>query len=636
MAVSESQQSKLMRTMKKGSLFTSRHRWRLDLGDGASVPVRIMGPFLLLLIGAMPSKLHSAEPDTLAICPADIRIDNYRYQQFFYAGDGTLQSVSVSATTTLPPSCQRLTLPVKGNILWVAPAGRDLSTESIAQLGLLGQFQPDRPAVSDVIMISQAELEPTALPLDVSVLTEFKSQPFGVDERVDILAPDHLICRAGNNIAGVHLHAGRPWQRAQQLELHLHAQGHGDFVVAIGDEQRDVTETPVRLGTVSLSPDSGDSSEYHFPLPENELAWTSLTLLCPDTDAAIQLLSLSLQSTAAGISVAQPPVAEVPVDQTIDGTGQTLQRGAWLWSPNLWRQQPAFIWQTSQKQQLSEIYVSVDLSPDGTIADSLAFGAFVEQAREHDLDVWVVFGDPHDVLPGNQAALEQRVTAMLNYNQQAPTSARISGLQLDIEPYLLAGFASAQPYWRDRYLSVIQQLHQRIDGQLTLDLVVPAWWGRHGAWGNQWFDALPTSHLRLSIMNYHTSSERLRSNAEPFLSWGARAGVPVIIGLESGALPDETHRRYRQHDSAGELWLLTLNDEALFVLFDQPQTDLPGQAFSFAFDYAVPASDYTFAGDLARLENIAAEMTEEWRTRRAFAGIAIHGLDDDRVRTGTP
>jgi hypothetical protein len=137
-------------------------------------------------------------------------------------------------------------------------------------------------------------------------------------------------------------------------------------------------------------------------------------------------------------------------------------------------------------------------------------------------------------------------------------------------------------------------------------------------------------------MNYHTALERLRANAEPFFNWGERVSVPVMIALESGALADETHRRYQRQDHTGELWLLPLADEFVYVLFDTAQSGLPGQAFTFVFDYPVSASDYTFAGDVTRLNAVVSELAAEWQRSSAFAGIAIHGLDDTRVGNESP
>lgn len=329
----------------------------------------------------------------------------------------------------------------------------------------------------------------------------------------------------------------------------------------------------------------------------------------------------------------QIPASE-PTAEPVQHSERVLQRGAWLWSPELWRNKPEFIWQTQTQEQLSEIYISVPIDEDGDIPDATALMQFITQASSRSLQVWVVIGDPHDVLPAHQAALERRINAFLSYNKLASKSAQLAGIQLDIEPYLLPGFAHEPARWRERYVAVIKQVHQLINGQMMMDLVMPAWWGIHPAWGESLLSELPTENTRISIMNYHTDLERLKTNAEPFLDWGKRKNVPIQIALELGFLKDEHQRRYRSHADTGELWLVSVGDQQVFLLFDRPQTKLKGNAFSYAFEFNVPASLFTFAGNKVRLNQAIAELENNWRLWLSFSGISVHGLDDKNFSEG--
>lgn len=441
---------------------------------------------------------------TIALCPAGEQPDQSTgdgsADQVYFAADGSRQRLSISQDANISPSCSTVALQVDGGILWSAPATPEQLSSAVRQIGLLGDFATDNPAVTEVIVIADISPGP---------------------------APD--------------------------------------------------TDTSPSTET---SPSALDSSVLYQRV-------------------------------------------------------QPLRQGAWLWSPQLWQQSPESIWRVQAQQQLTEIYISIPVEGDGEIADREMLTQFVTEAGDRGLDVWVVIGDPRDVLPASLAALEARINAFMLYNQNTPVQARLSGVQLDIEPYLLPGFSRAQAYWRDRYVSVITHVHGMLDGRLPLELVMPAWWGSHQAWGIRLFEQLPVDNTRLSIMNYHTSIDRLRANAEPFLNWGQRVSVPVMIALESGSLPDQTHHRFARHDQAGELWLLTVGGESVLVLFDRPQFLLAGQAFAFAFDYPVPASDYTFKGDLTGLDTVVSELVREWQAWSAFSGIAIHGLDEWPTETVT-
>ncbi|MDP3518310.1 MAG: hypothetical protein Q8S94_14185 [Pseudohongiella sp.] len=580
---------------------------------------------------------------TIALCPlndplggpANPDASRANVDQIYFTADGTRQWLSISQHENASQSCSTAVLQVEGDILWAAPATEEQVAGAIRQVGLLGDFTNNKPLVSEIIVIpentSEAESEvvtsgmalTSALPLDRPALYQFTSQHFGLDERVVINESTHLFCEPGENIAGAFFTSERVWSIASELQLEIRARGQGQFQVALGDTQRDKLQEPLRLGEMVLtdSATEADALNFRFNVPDNNSPWTSLTIICPDEGGELELLSLNMST----------PQGRQQREQFEQQLTQGTHRGAWLWSPQLWQQTPEFIWRAQTLQQLNEIYISVPLDNTGDVADTDMLMQFLTNANNRGLDVWVVIGDPRDVLPASLPALEARLNAFLRYNQQAPVSARLHGVQLDIEPYLLRGFAGAQSYWRDRYVSVINHAHALLQGRMPLDLVMPAWWGSHRAWGQQLFEQLPVVDIRLSIMNYHTSIDRLRANAQPFLEWGQRASVPVMIALESGALPDETHHRYTHNKGTGELWLVMVGEESVFVLFDRLQSDLTGQAFAFNFNYPVPAGDYTFKGDMARLNSVANKLIHEWHTWPAFSGIAIHGLDDIRV-----
>jgi hypothetical protein len=311
-----------------------------------------------------------------------------------------------------------------------------------------------------------------------------------------------------------------------------------------------------------------------------------------------------------------------------------LHRGAWFWSPALWRNQQEFIWQAQKQEQLTEIYISVPIDDNGDISASKHLAQFISRASSRSLQVWAVIGDPHDVLPAHQIAVDARINALIRYNKSVAKSSQLAGIQLDIEPYLLPGFSRSQGRWRERYLAVVQRVHRLLNGEMIMDLVVPAWWGAHPAWGERLLSGLPTENTRVSIMNYHTNLERLKLNADPFLDWGQRNNVTIQVALELGVLNDEHQRRYRAHADTGELWLIPVGDKQALVLFDEPQSHLAGTPFAYAFEYKVPASLYSFAGKKSLLLQTIAELEKDWRHWSSFSGISVHGLDNKNQTEG--
>ncbi len=324
------------------------------------------------------------------------------------------------------------------------------------------------------------------------------------------------------------------------------------------------------------------------------------------------------------------PDQKVPANARMQQSGfasHNPDRTAWLWSPSLWQDTPELVWQLQTHQHLGGIYVTVPVNDDGEVRDPLALAAFISAASQRNLKVWAVIGDPRDVLAASRAALQTRLEAYKLYNQSVAAGEKLKGVQLDIEPYLLPGFALAQSHWRDSYLGVVAFAHEQLGKELALDLVMPGWWGTHPDWGNQLLEALAMPDLSITVMNYQTDPARLRRAAEPFLLFGQRTGTPVRMALETGRLPDETRRYYAGNARTGELWLLDVHGNGVLLLLSAKVAGLAGQGFSFTGEKRVSASDTTFAGNLPLLDDVMGEVESQWSNWPTFAGIALHGLE---------
>jgi hypothetical protein len=303
-------------------------------------------------------------------------------------------------------------------------------------------------------------------------------------------------------------------------------------------------------------------------------------------------------------------------------------RSAWIWSPEAWRDTPERLWALRASEGVKTLFLTIPVAEGGEVESPDAVRAFVAASRRRGVAVWAVVGDPRDVLPESAPALRRRLRAYAFYNRHAAPEARLAGAQLDIEPYLLPGFALSPGHWRVRYVETILAARDAAEG-LDLDVVMPVWWATHPAFGTRVLDPLDLPGVSLTVMNYRTRPEALRAGAEPFLDWGARKGRPVRIALEIGNLGDEARRLYEAAPTGeGELWLLPGPRGPVFVLLRAPRAGLEGRAFRFVSEGVFAASNLTFAGDAARLRAVAETMDREWRARPAFAGIALHGLED--------
>jgi hypothetical protein len=554
-----------------------------------------------------------------------------------------LQSGPVSALDL----CDHIELPVsQTDILWIGavpavpePTIPTDSTSVGSRYGLIlqGTFTPERVAVSEMEWSAPLGLRPkpgspsTPSSTNLKVSTTPVNAPFhnalvfGKEARAN-WNEGTLQCEAGREPAGVMLEFSRPISVDSNLILVATISGTGRFGFAVSDEVALKREAPIFLGeSVVEGADGRVRTWFTVPGGGGEArrskggTWQSVTLNCPTTSARLNVLSLVLMSTE-----------EFAREET--RRAQTVRnRAAWIWSPEQWLQRREDLWALAARESLGVLYVSVPLDASGRVASPRALSAFITEARLRGIEIWVVMGDPHDVLPSALPSVLDRVKAYRTFNDSLTSrgATGFAGIQLDIEPYLLPGFALDPAAWRIRYSETIRAIYKTLQGRTRLDLVVPVWWGDHPAWGEAWFSGMPRSGVSYTIMNYRTNTQAIRAGAHPFLEWGARYQVPVRIALETGSLADETRRYYDPvRKEPATLWYLPRTRPALLVLLRRPRAGLPGQSFNLVREADAPASNLTFGGDQARLQAVEHSLAKEWDAWPSFAGTAIHGLDE--------
>ncbi|MEY4640101.1 MAG: hypothetical protein RLZZ227_95 [Pseudomonadota bacterium] len=559
---------------------------------------------LLCLVALAP--LGAAE---VSLCESAALSGNEGTQM--YGPEGELLVLRVAADAVATEACVDLQLPLPlPAVRWFSLT--DIPPESPPErLSLQGYFDERAARVSEVIhQQQQAQVEPGFLPFYTDMQANLDARAFGIEERAHLDGRD-VVCGAGEQIAGIVLRPDGLVAPLPGMELRIAATGTGTFRVAIADAERERRDNPYELGALVLD---GGVLNVSYVVPDAMQRWTSLTIICPQAAATLTLSSMMLV----------PP----------QGTVRVAQRATWLWSPQLWLHAPEAVWRLAEQEQLGRIYVTVPLAESGGVANAEAFAHFVAEATTRNIAVWAVIGDRADVVPENLTLLLQRVDAYRRYNAEHADTP-LAGLQLDIEPYLLPGSTLAPDYWRERYVATISAVHRQLAQQLPLDLVMPVWWGLHPAWGSRLLDALVLPGLSVTVMNYRTDGDVLRAGATPFLAWGLENDSAVAMALEKGRIGvnagdgrDERRTDYARAD-AGELWMLELGGISLLVLLDKVYEDLPGQAYLKSAERKVSTGDISFADAPENLQALAATLEAEWSAWDSFAGLAIHGLDQD-------
>lgn len=536
----------------------------------------------------------------LSLC-SDGQMDIAGHATFFGA-DGARTELAIVDDAHSPAGCRVMPLPVgPKDVLAVVPINVKQAPIMGSSLALQGSETNGQFLVSEVIA-DDAPMPTPSLPLRESVVSQLSWKLFGGEERSRLDAEHRLLCHPGQRVAGAVLESPRGWPGGLPLQLTISARGEGRFGIAVSDDVRSKSGAPLILGSVDLTP---LQQEISFAIPYHNDPWTSITLVCPNVEASMELLSVEMRP-----------------QQTL----RPSSRSAWVWSPSAWLEHPESIWSLQARHELDTIFVTVP-TVAGNVRDPQALAMFVQRARERKLAVWAVSGDPHDVLPQNLQALVARLAAYGKYNRNVPADARLAGLQLDIEPYLLPGYALTPDLWRQRYLDTVLAARASLDPMLPLDLVMPVWWGAHPQWGRLLLDPIDAPGISLTVMNYRTDEFQLFDGAIPFLEWGSRTRHTVRMALEAGPLSNETQRHYRSAADAGDLWLVNAGDQPLLLLLSATTKGLPGRAYRFTHSTPVPATNYTFSGNLHRLEAVTRDLIPVWTAWPSFAGIALHGID---------
>jgi len=109
-----------------------------------------------------------------------------------------------------------------------------------------------------------------------------------------------------------------------------------------------------------------------------------------------------------------------------------------------------------------------------------ALAELVRMAAEQGIVVEALDGDPSWALASGQESFWPKLDAILAWNDQQPADAKIVGIHLDIEPYLLKQFKTDEkPRVMREYLEMLGEVSRRLKARnppLTLAADIPFWY----------------------------------------------------------------------------------------------------------------------------------------------------------------
>jgi hypothetical protein len=129
--------------------------------------------------------------------------------------------------------------------------------------------------------------------------------------------------------------------------------------------------------------------------------------------------------------------------------------------------------------------------------------------------------------------------AALAWQRDVVATGLFSGLHIDVEPYLTAGWTNNFSGTATSFLSLLDKL--RLGSKLTVEADVPFWYGQYTLAGKN----LATEVLRrvsaITVMSYRdagTGPNSILAVSQDWLTRGAAAGKRVRLGAETGPVAD--------------------------------------------------------------------------------------------------
>ncbi len=494
--------------------------------------------------------------------------------------------------------CQAVTLPVTlarvHRALWLP----DPLPGETGRLGMDGKSLGNEFLPRTIYTLKPEPPPPvTALPIDIALIDGLEARSFGLDERVTASRVDRgiiITCESGSKPAGLILDPGsRRLPDGAKSKVIWETIGDDGFLAGLSSPGG----SPRTL--VALA--AAGSVSVELPTDEKVRATPWFVINCPETSASLTLIDVRLAP--------QPD------------TTRKLQNGAWAWKPMFWQDQSESLLQQAKALGLNHLLVSVDIK-DSKILERDKFANFVATARGIGLGITIVEGDPAMALSGGRSIALDRLKVLNAYQEQAKVESRIVGVQYDIEPYLLPGFAQAPEPLLTEWAATLEALTSATS--LDLDIVVPFWLSFLDSSASL---ILPSLQLasRITVMAYRTEGSVIQAIAEPFLAWGTRVGIPVQIALESGPLDDEIVHIF-ERAKVGELWLLPQAGGAVAYLLDSPQSGDTEHIYALSSENSVPAGRISFLGDPQRLGSVVPGLLTAFQSWPSFSGLTFHGL----------
>jgi hypothetical protein len=302
------------------------------------------------------------------------------------------------------------------------------------------------------------------------------------------------------------------------------------------------------------------------------------------------------------------------------GTGRQTdtKRGYWVWKYREALKDPDAVLDACLRLGCQRMLIQVpDLDDPETLWK--AYAGFLHTAHGHHIEVFALDGYPEAVeAPEPLIVKIQKLLRIVDRQS-------LDGVQLDLEPYLLEGWAMDEGAY-SRYLDTVDAIKAVLSGT-RFSIVMPFWFTSQVVRDRPVAFSVMDRVDEVAVMTYRTDVAELQAIAEDNLRYGDLAGVPIWLAIETRPLPIERHvllKRTPRRD-LGDAYLDRPNRQ---VIFRTPPAESDGSDW-FRVHHRVTVSPerLSFAG---QSQTAVLEFWDEAlkaMPHASLAGVLIHDLE---------
>ena len=351
-----------------------------------------------------------------------------------------------------------------------------------------------------------------------------------------------------------------------------------------------------------------------------------LTLSLKEIGQKLDLRSLTALVVSTEAAGAQIVFEQIEAVQPASASAAPTGVGFWVWKYREAIRDPNALLATCRVESCSRVLIQMPSQADD---DALwgNYAGLLMMMQEAGVAAFALDGYPEAIQePHKLADKIQRLMALVKPGE-------ISGVQLDIEPYLLPNFLKDEAQLR-RYVETIDTLKEVIGGRVRLSMVIPFWLASPTLAGRPLAYAVMDRADEVAVMSYRTDLDEVQAIAEDILRYGDLVGTRVWLAVETTPLPVEQHVVLRRELDPDRADAVLDHDRRLLQWMppaEEGNLSTRREWFRIHHRFTVRPERLTFAGRSRAEVSASVKRMVETTAHHSFSGVIIHDLDGFRA-----